>query len=353
MLPVKAKSQGPNIGGNMTDTVRLDSIEREAEHNSSDGYVASASLTATETTAAPATSRDHAHAIAASELLSEENARLGQSKLFDLGQIDVQWEAELSTLWAFITPIDRPNYNLGLLRDTMTWQMEAKKVFGQQDSGLKYMVLGSRFPGVFNLGGDLEMFARCIERQDRETLREYSHLCVDIVDRVWHCNDMQVVNIGLAQGDALGGGFEALMCFDVIIAERQARFGLPEVLFGLFPGMGAYSILARKLGHSVAERMILSGKVYSAEEMHELGIVNILADPGCGEEVARDYIKSNMARHAGHVGVYQAGRRVKPLDLAELRDIVDGWVDTAMKLTEKDLRMMRRLAAAQTRLHKR
>lgn len=337
----------------MTDTVRLDSIEREAEHARSDGYSASASPSEREATPPPSASGDDAHIIADVHTVTEENARLGQSKLFDLGQIDVQWEPELSTLWAFITPIDRPNYNLGLLRDTMTWQMEAKKVFGQQDSKLKYMVLGSRFPGVFNLGGDLEMFARCIERQDRETLREYSHLCVDIVDRVWHCNDMQVVNIGLAQGDALGGGFEALMCFDVIIAERQARFGLPEVLFGLFPGMGAYSILARKLGHSVAERMILSGKVYSAEEMHELGIVNILADPGCGEEVAREYIKSNTARHAGHVGVYQAGRRVKPLDLAELRDIVDGWVDTAMKLTEKDIRMMRRLAAAQTRLHKR
>ena len=279
--------------------------------------------------------------------------RLGQSKLFDLGQIDVQWEPEVGTLWAFITPLDRPNYNLGLLRDTMAWQMEAKKVFGAGDGNLKYMVLGSRFPGVFNLGGDLEMFARCIESQDREALRQYSHLCVDIVDRVWHCNDMPVVNIALAQGDALGGGFEALMCFDVIIAERQARFGLPEVLFGLFPGMGAYSILARRLGHAVAERMILSGKVYTAEEMHEMGIVTVLADPGQGEEVARDYIQSNMDRHAGHVGVYRAGRRVEPLDLSELRDIVDGWVDTAMKLTDKDLKMMRRLAAAQTRLHRR
>lgn len=277
----------------------------------------------------------------------------GQSKLFDLGQIDVQWEPELGTLWAFITPLDRPNYNIGLLRDTMAWQMETKKVFAANPDELRYMVLGSRFPGVFNLGGDLEMFARCIENQDRETLRQYSHLCVDIVDRVWHCNDMPVINIGLAQGDALGGGFEALMCFDVIIAERQARFGLPEVLFGLFPGMGAYSILARRLGHSVAERMILSGRVYTAEEMHEMGVIAVLADPGKGEEVAREYIATNRERHAGQLGVYRAGRRVMPLELAELRDIVDGWVDTAMKLTERDIKMMRRLAAAQTRLHRR
>src|SRR3546814_11845575 len=54
-----------------------------------------------------------------------------------------------------------------------------------------------------------------------------------------------------SQGEALGGGFEALLCFDVVIAERSARFGHPEMLFGLFPGMGAYSILARKLGHRI------------------------------------------------------------------------------------------------------
>lgn len=276
---------------------------------------------------------------------------IGRSVLFDLGQMDVSWDADLGTLWAFITPQDRPNYNLQLLRDTMTWQMESKRLFAQPDSPLRYMVLGSRFPGVFNLGGDLEMFAACIERQDRETLRQYSHLCVEIVDRVWHCNDMQVVNIGLAQGDALGGGFEALMCFDVIIAERQARFGLPEVLFGLFPGMGAYSILARKIGHSAAERMILSGKVYSAEEMYDMGVVSVLAEEGEGEAATRAYIATHTSRHAGHVGVYQAGRRVNPLDLSELRDIVDVWVDTALRLTDKDLKLMRRLASAQTRLH--
>jgi DSF synthase len=103
----------------------------------------------------------------------------------------------------------------------------------------------------------------------------------------------------------------------------------------------------------VAEKMILSGKVYTAEEMHEMGIVTVLADPGQGEEIARDYILSNRDRHAGQLGVFRAGRRVMPLDLAELRDIVDGWVDTAMKLTERDIKMMRRLAAAQTRLHRR
>src|SRR3546814_20519983 len=124
----------------------------------------------------------------------------------------------MCTLWAFITPHDRPNYNSGRLRDTMAWQTEAKRLFDGPGSPLKYMVLGSRFPGVFNLGGDLEMFAECIERRERAKLLQYSHLCVEIVDKVWNCNDMNIVNIGLAQRDELGSGFVALLTFDVFVS---------------------------------------------------------------------------------------------------------------------------------------
>ena len=53
--------------------------------------------------------------------------------------------------------------------------------------------------------------------------------------------NLPFTTISLVQGDALGGGFEAALCGDIIIAEKQARFGFPEVLFNLFPGMGAYN----------------------------------------------------------------------------------------------------------------
>lgn len=277
---------------------------------------------------------------------------IGKSTLFDLGQIDVSWDEQAGTLWAFMTPANRPNYSMAMLRDIRLWQTETQRLFEDGALPLKYMVLGSRFPGVFNLGGDLELFAGCIERGDLPALVKYGHACIDVVHRAWRNADIPVVSVALAQGDALGGGFEALLCFDIVVAERSARFGLPEMLFGLFPGMGAYSILARKLGHRMAERMILSGKVYTAEEMYDMGVVTILAEDGEGEQAVRDYISENQKRHAGHVGVFEAGRRVDPLEYAELKDIVENWAATALKLDPKDVRMMRRLASAQTRLHK-
>ncbi|BBD96887.1 enoyl-CoA hydratase [Sphingobium amiense] len=293
---------------------------------------------------------DHAELLPIAAQPVSLDTELRQSVLFDLGQIDVRWDAELATLWAFMTPHERPNSNLGLIRDTVAWQRETKRLFGDRGGMMKFMVLGSRFPGVFNLGGDLEMFADCIQRRDRETLLRYGVACCEIVERIWHSNDMNILNIGLAQGDALGGGLEALMCFDVIIAERQARFGLPEVLFGLFPGMGAYSILSRRVGPVLARRMITEGRVYSADEMFEMGIVTEVVEQGEGEAATARWIREHAAHHAGHVGIARAGRRVNPLTLLELTDIVETWTDTALALSDRDLRMMRRLAAAQTRL---
>src|SRR3712207_4090014 len=102
--------------------------------------------------------------------------------------------------------------------------------------------------------------------------------------------DLPVITVALVQGDALGGGFECALAHDLIVAERSAKFGLPEVLFNLFPGMGAYSFLSRRIGRQAAERMILSGRVHTAEELHEMGLVDVLAPDGEGEEAVLDFV---------------------------------------------------------------
>jgi DSF synthase len=207
----------------------------------------------------------------------------------------------------------------------------------------------SRGAGVHNLGGDLELFADCIRRQDRETLRSYAHTCCQIM---WNCYSAlghPFTTITLVRGDALGGGFESVLSFGVVIAERRARFGLPEILFNLFPGMGAYSLLSRRVGAVKAEEMILSGKIYTAEELHTLGLVDVLAEDGEGETAVRDYIARNLKRQRTLHAVHQARRRVSGLTLAELTDITDSWVELAMTMDDSSLRRMEKLRAAQSR----
>ncbi len=272
------------------------------------------------------------------------------SRLFDLGQLDVRWEAPLGTLWTYMTPVDRPNFNRAMLRDFQRWQAEIGREFADPSEGLKYLVLASRFPGVFNLGGDLDLFASFIAAGDRAALVAYGRDCVSILHRNMQRLDLPLVTVALVQGDALGGGFEAVLSFNVVVAERHARFGLPEIAFGLFPGMGAHCLLARKVGLAKAEEMMLSNRLYSAEEMHEMGIVHVLAEPGCGEEALRQYIAKNNRRQVGHRGIYQASNLVNPISLEELEQVVEVWADSALCLTEGDLKLMKRLVEAQARL---
>jgi enoyl-CoA hydratase/carnithine racemase len=61
--------------------------------------------------------------------------------------------------------------------------------------------------------------------------------------------------------------------------------------------MGAYSFLSRRVGPVQAERMITSGRLYSAEGLHTLGPVDVLAEDGKGEAAVRDHIDRNDRKH--------------------------------------------------------
>jgi DSF synthase len=204
-------------------------------------------------------------------------------------------------------------------------------------------------PGVFNLGGCLPLFAEAIRRQDRATLQRYARACIDVLHTNAVSFDLPIITVALVQGEALGGGFEAALSCDVIVAEQGARFGLPEVLFNLFPGMGAYSFLARRIGAARAEELILSGEIYTAEQLHALGLVHVVAERGRGEHAVRDYIARTARRRKAFNGIYAAGRCVNPVSMTELMRVAEIWVDTALQLDEPDLRKMERLAAAQDR----
>ncbi|NJS15240.1 MAG: enoyl-CoA hydratase [Sphingopyxis sp.] len=228
-----------------------------------------------------------------------------------------------------------------MLSDFTMWQEDIATAFGPTGVPLDFLVLGSRVPGVFCYGGDLDLFGQLIRAGDRAGLIRYGRACVEILHRNMACLDLPMVTIGLVQGEALGGGWEALMSFNVIIAERGVKFGLPEIKFNLFPGMGAHAILSRKVGSAMAERMIQSGEDYTAEQLHALGLVHVLAEPGEGMAAVRDYISKQRRRLAGHIGSNRAMRMAKPITLDELVAIVTEWADTALKLSDADLKMMR------------
>lgn len=285
----------------------------------------------------------------ANSRVSAEAAAPSPRFRFDLAEIEVNWDQDLETLWSFMTPTDKPRFSQALLRDLHAWQSEIQRLFATDAVPIKYVVLGSRFPGAFNLGGDLDYVAEAIERKDRDKLEAYGNQCVDILYRNFHGLGLPVVTIALIQGDAIGGGFESALSFNVLVAEKGANFSLPENLFGMFPGVGAHSLLSRRLSVAAAERLMLSGRSYSAEELYDMGLVHVLAEPGEGEEAVRTYIRQNSKRQNGQLGVYRASREINPITLEELRRVVRVWADTGMRLSPIHLKMMHRLAGMQVR----
>ena len=264
--------------------------------------------------------------------------------------LDVRFEAAAGIYWCYLDPLERPSFTLGLLRDLSEVQLSFKRMFAAapaEEPPFRYVVVDSRTPGIFNLGGDLVYFAELIRAQDRERLRDYGRACVKVIYDNAVAYGLPLVTIALIRGDTLGGGFEAALTFDFLVAEKGTKFGLPEILFNLFPGMGAYNLLERRIGAAKAEKMILSGRIYSAEELYAMDLVHVLAEPGEGEATVRDYIRRHGRRHSAQAAIHHVGRTVRPLSYPDLLDVVDIWVETALKLRKTDLRKMERLAAAQ------
>ena len=218
------------------------------------------------------------------------------------------------------------------------------------ESRLRYQVLSSRIPGIFSLGGDLALFKRLIRNQDRDSLLRYARGCIDLVYTNAVNYRLPVVTISLVQGQALGGGLEAALAANVVVAERQSKLGLPEVMFNMFPGMGAYQLLTRRLTPAKAEELILSGRTYAAEELYDLGLVDILAEPGEGEAAVMQFIKKRHRMFHAHQGLRRAIQAASPLDYEGLARVTEVWVDQAMGLEERDLELMDYLVRAQQRM---
>ncbi len=285
----------------------------------------------------------------------EENDREVAGRSLDSPVFSTAFRPEQGVLWGYIERDAPVCFTPELIQAMRARQMAfaeqvKREVAAGRDGCIRYQVLASRIPGVFSLGGDLLHFSKLIEARDREGLICYGIDCVDLVYWTSVGYNLPVTTIALVQGTAQGGGFEAALAAHVIVAERQCRFGFPEVMFNLFPGMGGAHYLCRRVTQRVAEQILSSGKMYSAEELHELGIVDILAEPGEGENAVRKYIKQHDRRIRGITAIRRVLRSVAPIERDALVRTVTDWADLALQLDPRDLKTIRRLQQAQQKL---
>jgi DSF synthase len=267
-------------------------------------------------------------------------------------ELEIKIDSPGDTAWCYMRPAGVPCFTPTLLSELLQlkpYWTRAYHLSGPNDFPYKYFVGGSRIPGIFNLGGDLSFFMSTIRARNLELLRKYALYCVEISLNMTFGFALPIITIGLVQGDALGGGFEGALAFNVLVAEKRSRFGFPEILFNMFPGMGAYAHLSRKIGLAAAEEMIQSARVYSAAELHDMGLVHVLADNGQGEQAVRDYIAQHRRRHKVQCRLREVTLPDDGALNADLHRVAEIWARHAVELGDSDLRRIDFLRKAQVR----
>jgi DSF synthase len=272
-------------------------------------------------------------------------------------QLVTQYDKKDLAMWCYVNPMPRPCFTKDLLHDLLRYFKAIENNIKHDISAglnpkIKYLILGSYTPGVFSLGGDLSFFVECIRENNRERLCDYMRLSIDVLYYTHTNLDVPISTIALVRGNALGAGFEGALSCDYIIAEKSVQLGFPEVLFNMFPGMGAYSFLSRRISPVEVDRMILSGRIYAAEELYEMGILDVLCEDGEGVSEVRKFLKKvNKTEHT-RKALRDVKHVVNPILKNELIDIGNIWVDTAMRLTSRELKVMERLIRSQDNLAK-
>ena len=267
--------------------------------------------------------------------------------------LEVRIDPDHKAVWLYFNPQPRYCFNVTLLKELETFQSilkhnEGKLSYNGELVDIEFSIFASRQP-VFSFGGDLNLLIKCIENKDRESITNYFKLCIDGIYANHIGRDLGLTTISLVQGNALGGGFECALSGHVIIAERSAELGFPEVLFSLFPGMAAFNLLIRRVSPMTAEKMMTSGLLYSAEKLQEMGIVDVLAEDGEGAIAVNSYIRANHRRKKTMNAIKKVHQLVEPVDYQQLLEIGDIWVDAAFNTSESDLRTMSRLVRSQNK----
>jgi enoyl-CoA hydratase/carnithine racemase len=169
------------------------------------------------------------------------------------------------------------------------WERLAEDLAGAiANDEIGAVLWSSSIPAGFGAGADLRELYETMQSLGSRERRTRIHDFLSRIHRVMTAFDeCPVPTVAAIHGVAFGGGFELALTMDLLIADRTARFGLPELRLGLIPGFGGIPRLRRDLGNPRARDLLLTGRTMSAERAYEMGLVTQLAGEGRAPDVAR------------------------------------------------------------------
>lgn len=164
----------------------------------------------------------------------------------------------------------------------------------------------------FSAGGDLDGYIDLYRQPDL-----FSQFLADFYDVLDLIETSDKVFVALVNGACVAGGLELLLACDLVIAGSSARIGDGHLNFGQLPGAGGSQRLPRAIGLTRAKYLMLTGKLLTAEEAREIGLVNEVV-PDAELLAAGDRLVASMAEksRAGLAGAKHLANKTLTSDLA-------------------------------------
>jgi enoyl-CoA hydratase/carnithine racemase len=180
-------------------------------------------------------------------------------------------------------------------------------------------IITSARPGGFCAGADLkELYQNALplsRKQRLDGIRSF----LQRIHRVANAIDSApFVTLAAVHGLCMGGGLELALICDLIVADKMARFGFPELRLGLIPGFGGIPRLRRDVGNSFIRDLLLTGRTVKAESAQQAGLVSHLAGEGYALQVARS-MAQQITKFDAETRV-AAKKFIKPIPYQELRE---------------------------------
>lgn len=197
------------------------------------------------------------------------------------------------------------------------------------DESIKTVVITGAGERSFCAGADISYMVNI----DPMQAEKYATSAQDVINKI---DRLEKPVIAAVNGFALGGGCELAMACDIRIASSNAKIGQPEVTIGIPPGWGGTQRLMRLVGPAKAKELIFTGKMITADEAYQIGLVNKVINLGSDDKIPPEAPKGDAAKEKERASEISKTLNRKLMDesLALAKEIAKNSF-TAVKVSKK------------------
>src|SRR4029079_6436497 len=194
-----------------------------------------------------------------------------------------------------VLTFDRPDSGANIFDAATLDELNEQLDAVEKDASLRGLIIASAKKSIFVAGADLKTLLQAAKTDE---MRGFIEPGQQIFNRL---ANLKIPTVAAIHGASAGGGYEVVLACDYRVASDApaTRIGLPETGLGLLPAWGGCTRLPRLIGGEKAAEVILKGKLYSAQEALNIGLVDEIAPADQLLDRAREKLRAGKRKMVG------------------------------------------------------